>query len=149
MSNFKYQISNVKYQMSNFKFQMSKSEAARRVGRWALVALWMGVIFAFSSRPGYTLPNYGGWDVIVKKGAHVTEYAILGFLTARAFYGSQNRNLQSHWFVVGLALVVVYALLDEYHQSFVPGRTASIFDSMIDIVGGLTALAVFRYHKRA
>jgi VanZ family protein len=39
---------------------------------------------------------------------------------------------------------VIYALLDEYHQSFVPSRTASIFDSMIDMAGGLTALLIVR-----
>jgi VanZ family protein len=42
------------------------------------------------------------------------------------------------------ALVVVYALADEYHQSFVPSRTASIYDSLIDMIGGLTALLIVR-----
>jgi VanZ family protein len=42
-------------------------------------------------------------------------------------------------------LIVGYALLDEYHQSFVPSRTASIFDSLIDSVGGLVALIVIRW----
>jgi len=40
--------------------------------------------------------------------------------------------------------VVVYAWIDEYHQSFVPSRTASIFDSLIDMAGGLTALLIVR-----
>jgi len=35
---------------------------------------------------------------------------------------------------------VVYALLDEYHQSFVPSRTASVYDSLIDATGGMVAL---------
>ena len=79
---------------------------------------------------------------IMRKIAHFTEYAILGFLAARAFRTSTQR-----WFLICVALVVVYALLDEYHQSFVPSRTASIFDSMIDMAGGLTALLIVR--KRA
>jgi VanZ family protein len=45
-------------------------------------------------------------------------------------------------------LVVVYALVDEYHQSFVPTRTASVFDSLIDIAGGLTAIIIVRTFSR-
>ena len=74
---------------------------------------------------------------ITRKVAHFTEYAILGFLAARAFRASTQR-----WFLVSVCLVVVYALIDEYHQSFVPSRTASVFDSLIDIAGGLTALVI-------
>ena len=50
--------------------------------------------------------------------------------------------------LLSLALVVVYALLDEYHQSFVPSRTASIFDSFIDMAGGLTALLLVFWWTR-
>ena len=71
---------------------------------------------------------------IVRKLAHFTEYAILGFLAARAF------RSYPRWFLISLMLIVVYALLDEYHQSFVPSRTASVFDSLIDTAGGLSAL---------
>jgi len=75
---------------------------------------------------------------ITRKIAHFTEYAILGFLAARAF------RPYPRWFVISVALVVVYALIDEYHQSFVPSRTASVFDSMIDMAGGITALILVR-----
>jgi len=79
---------------------------------------------------------------IVRKLAHLTEYAIMGFLAARAFSTSFYGPLRRHWFLVALLLIVIYSLLDEYHQSFVPSRTASIYDSMIDSVGGLAALVV-------
>jgi len=79
---------------------------------------------------------------IIRKLAHFTEYAILGFLAARAFRTSPR------WFLVSAALVVVYALLDEYHQSFVPSRTASVFDSFIDMAGGIAALIVVRRKRR-
>jgi VanZ family protein len=46
-------------------------------------------------------------------------------------------------------LIVVYALLDEYHQSFVPSRTASIFDSFIDMSGGVAMLLLLRRRQRA
>ena len=81
-------------------------------------------------------------NVITRKIAHITEYAILGFLAARAFRTSPHPAIKQRWFLICLALVVVYALLDEYHQSFVPSRTASIVDSLIDMAGGLTALIV-------
>jgi len=81
---------------------------------------------------------------IMRKIAHFTEYAILGFLAARAFRTSPRPAIRQRWFLICATLVVIYALLDEYHQSFVPSRTASIFDSMIDIAGGLTALLIVR-----
>lgn len=88
--------------------------------------------------------------VITRKTAHFTEYAILAFLAARAFRTSPRPALANRWFIAALALVVAYALVDEYHQSFVPSRTASIYDSMVDMAGGLTALLILRLrHNRA
>ena len=81
---------------------------------------------------------------ITRKLAHFTEYAILGFLAARALRTSLRPAISGHWFLICAILIVVYALIDEYHQSFVPTRTASIFDSLIDIAGGLTALVIVK-----
>ena len=81
---------------------------------------------------------------ITRKLAHFTEYAILGFLAARAFRTSPRPAISSRWFLISATLVVTYALVDEYHQTFVPTRTGSIFDSLIDIAGGLTALIIVR-----
>jgi VanZ family protein len=85
---------------------------------------------------------------ITRKIAHFTEYAILGLLAARAFRNSPRPAISQRWFLICATLVVVYALMDEYHQSFVPSRTASIFDSLIDMAGGLTALLVVRRRSR-
>ena len=84
-----------------------------------------------------------------RKLAHFTEYAILGFLAARAFRTSPRPAINSRWFSISLTLIVTFALMDEYHQSFVPTRTGSIYDSLIDIAGGLTALLVIRWRRRA
>jgi VanZ family protein len=86
---------------------------------------------------------------ITRKLAHFTEYALLGILAARAFRGSPRPALRERWFLPSLALVVVYALVDEYHQSFVPSRTGTIYDSLIDIAGGLTALIVIKRRERS
>ena len=88
-------------------------------------------------------------NVITRKIAHFTEYAILGFLAARAFRTSPHPAINRRWFLICIALVAVYALLDEYHQSFVPSRTASIHDSLIDMAGGLTVLIFIRFRKDA
>jgi len=87
--------------------------------------------------------------LLVRKASHFTEYAILGFLAFRAFSTSPNPGLRRRWFLASLILIVLYALLDEYHQSFVPSRTASIFDSLIDATGGLAALLMARFLKRS
>lgn len=88
--------------------------------------------------------------LITRKVAHFTEYAILAYLAARAFRTSPRPALANRWFIAALALVVAYALLDEYHQSFVPSRTGTIYDSFIDIAGGLTALLIVQLrHTRA
>ena len=84
---------------------------------------------------------------ITRKLAHFTEYAILGFLAARAFRTSPSPALSRRWFLISATLVVTFALIDEYHQSFVPSRTGSIYDSFIDIAGGLTALLVIRKRR--
>jgi len=86
---------------------------------------------------------------ITRKIAHFTEYAILGFLAARAFRTSPRSSINRRWLLICVTLVVINALLDEYHQSFVPSRTASIYDSLIDMAGGLTVLIFIRSRKDA
>ena len=87
--------------------------------------------------------------LVTRKVAHFTEYAILAYLAARAFRASPRPAIANRWFIISLALVVCYALLDEYHQSFVPSRTASIYDSFIDMTGGLVALLIIRRRHKA
>jgi VanZ family protein len=87
--------------------------------------------------------------LLIRKAGHFTEYALLAFLARRAFVTSSNEFIQRRWFELGLVIIVCYALLDEFHQSFVPSRTASIYDSGIDVIGGLTVLLLFKvYGKR-
>jgi VanZ family protein len=76
----------------------------------------------------------------VRKTAHFTEYAVLALLAARAFIPSTRRRLRRSWFIIALALVAVVALLDEYNQSFNAARTGTIWDSLLDLTGGATAL---------
>jgi VanZ family protein len=84
----------------------------------------------------------------VRKLAHFTEYAILALLASRAFLTTASLNIQRKWSVLAALLVVACALLDEYHQSFVQSRTGTIYDSLIDIFGGVTAIAVVALWRR-
>ena len=77
---------------------------------------------------------------LVRKAAHLTEYALLALLAARAFRTSSRLALARHWRLAAFALVASVALVDEYHQSFVPTRTGTIYDSLLDMAGGATAL---------
>jgi VanZ family protein len=78
---------------------------------------------------------------LVRKAAHFTEYALLALLAARAFHTSSRAALARRWRLASFALVASIALIDEYHQSFVPTRTGTIYDSLLDVAGGATALA--------
>jgi VanZ family protein len=85
---------------------------------------------------------------LTRKVAHFTEYAVLAFLAWRAFVTSSQAFIQRWWFQLAFLLVVIYALLDEYHQSFVPSRTASVYDSLIDVGGGLTILLILKLYGK-
>jgi VanZ family protein len=91
---------------------------------WLPVLVWAAVIFAFSSIPSLS-SGLGTWDTILRKVAHVTEYAVLGGLLYRAL-GREPLAL-----VAGIA----YAATDELHQHFVRGRHASPVDVAIDALG--------------
>lgn len=96
----------------------------RVVTVWLPVVAWAAVIFAFSSVP-HLGTGLGTWDTVLRKGAHITEYAVLGALLYRAL-GREP---------LALAAGIAYAATDELHQHFVRGRHASPVDVAIDAVG--------------
>jgi VanZ family protein len=112
------------------------SDASGALSLWLPVVVWAAVIFTFSAVPSLST-GLGWWDTFLRKGAHLTEYAILGALLLRAL----GRELPA--FAAGLA----YAATDELHQHFVRGRHASLVDVVIDSFGiafGILALSLFR-----
>jgi VanZ family protein len=94
--------------------------------------------------PGISDPALVLVHGLIRKASHFVEYAILALLAARAFRTSSRDFLRNHWFAVSLTFVALYALSDEFHQSFVSSRTASIYDCLIDTAGGLAALFIVR-----
>jgi VanZ family protein len=103
------------------------------VRRWLPVLVWAAVIFAFSSVPSLGT-GLGTWDLVLRKLAHATEYAILGALLLRAL------GAVAPAFLLGVA----YAASDELHQHFVAGRHASPVDVAIDAAGVAIGIAAWR-----
>ena len=106
------------------------SGASGTLWLWLPVVVWAAVIFTFSSIPSLST-GLGTWDMLLRKAAHMTEYAILGALLLRAL----GRELPA------LAIGIAYAITDEIHQHFVEGRHASPFDVALDGVG--VAVGIF------
>ena len=80
------------------------------------------------------------WHYVVRKAAHVTEYCILGVLVYRAFRLDVSRTVIVS--VLTMLFVAVAAMMDEFHQSFVPSRGSSMIDVGWDCIGGLISLTL-------
>ena len=137
-----------------------------RFSRYAPLIIWATLIFVGSSDllaashtaglltplrwlfPSASEATLGAIHFLLRKAGHFTEYAILAWLAARAFRSSSQNLFREYWFWISLAFIIVYSLSDEFHQSFVPSRTPSIYDSLIDSVGGLTTLVIMRTRRR-
>jgi VanZ family protein len=91
--------------------------------------------------PEISGPSLALAHLFVRKAAHFAEYALLALLAARAFRSSSRSTLARRWWLASFVLVALVALVDEYHQSFVPARTGTVYDSLLDMAGGATALA--------
>jgi VanZ family protein len=104
---------------------------------WIPALLIMSVIFWFSSQPSSDLPNFDWADKTIKKGGHMLGYAMLAWSYWYALHLQPNKR--------GLAwiLAILYAVTDEYHQSFVTGRYPSVWDVLVfDNLGALLALSI-------
>ena len=141
----------------------------KKVVPWLLVALWMMVIFYFSHQPatqsshlssGITqmlmdilkkvMPNVAfdveGFHYLVRKNAHFFVYLVLGLLVVNGLRSSGIKGYKK--IGISIAICVLYAISDEVHQLFVPGRAGQIKDVLIDssgaivgiLIGGLTSL---------
>ena len=143
-----------------------RSLSLRCAGAWALCAGWMAFIFLMSAMPGDVSGAQSGTvvrillalldalpgrielsahalsllELLVRKAAHMTEYAILALLACRALRLSGARRP----LLGALLLCAVYAATDEFHQSFVGGRGPSPVDVMIDTAGAALALLLRR-----
>ena len=111
--------------------------ASRALSLWLPVVVWAAVIFTFSSIPSLST-GLGTWDTILRKAAHMAEYAILGALLLRALGRAE----------LAVAAGVAYAATDELHQHFVPGRHAAFRDVAIDAAGVLAGVVLLVQSKQ-
>ncbi|MBZ5642996.1 MAG: VanZ family protein [Acidobacteriia bacterium] len=83
----------------------------------------------------------------IRKSAHFTEYFIFSLLLFRAVK-EKDQPWRLRWAIWALAIAAGYSALDEFHQSFVPSRTASPWDSLLDTTGAAAAQGVLGLWKR-
>lgn len=122
-----------------------------------LLVLWMLFIFMMSSFNASDSSSQSGFIVnflnnvlkienldilsfIIRKLAHVTEYFILGLLTINCLKDYEIKNI----FIVSILFCILYSCTDEFHQLFVSGRSGSIKDVMIDSIGIIIGIAIYK-----
>jgi len=107
--------------------------------------LWIVAIFIQSSIPDLSAPDLGFRTQ--DKFAHVVEFGILAFLLRRFFVFNRKIKWQKKWYLYTLMVGCCYAVFDEIHQAFVPGRTAEVYDALADIFGVLIVINIYRFLK--
>lgn len=149
-------------------FGFEASSYHKFVKYWLPVILWMGVIFWMSTGTfsadntsrfivpvlHFLFPWFLPQDVdlahgVIRKAGHATEYFVLGLFLFRAFRGSSSGGWHLRWTIYSVIWVVLYAMSDEFHQSFVASRKASLIDVGIDSAGGVLSQIVItlrRFH---
>ena len=78
------------------------------------------------------------------KGVHLVEYAVLGFLLAHATFLTWPRHPRLRTYLLAVLIGVLWGLLDEIHQAFVPGRSAELLDLVADAIGVSSGAALRR-----
>jgi len=111
-----------------------------------LLIFWMGIIFFLSSQPDLKSSFESQIDFILRKAAHITEYGILTFLAWRTI---GDRAKRKKYLIYAIIFSVLYAVSDEYHQTFVHGRVGSPVDVLIDSTGTIiTGIAIWIKTKK-
>ena len=126
-----------------------------------LVLIWMIIIFIMSSFNAedsanqsnfivniisniFNIENVKLLSLIIRKLAHFTEYLILGTLVINMF----TKNNDKKTYLLSILLCIIYAISDEIHQIFTPGRACQITDILIDSVGSITGIYLFKLLKK-
>ncbi len=136
------------------------SKNVKIIVSWAAVLLWMLFIFKMSSQvaiesndlslgitgllyklmDGFIRFNQAAVNHIVRKGAHFTAYLLLGILTLNAL--SSIGITKYRKVIIAFSICVLYAISDEIHQLFVPGRSGQPGDVLIDSLGAGVGIAI-------
>lgn len=122
---------------------LSKKQKRLIVFYWLPVLFWCAGIYYLSSVPSLRSELPGEWDYVLRKIAHVTEYAFLVLLFYRAAAQSMGRRRAVAY---SAFFALAFAFSDEYHQTFVAGRSGNGVDVTIDSLG--IFLSVFLIDKK-
>jgi VanZ family protein len=136
----------------------------QRLRYWGPLVLWMGVIFWASADSGsgrrgarilgpllrWWMPEASSQRMeevifLIRKAAHVSEYAVLAWLAWRVFLAVRRSTVAPQPLRAALlawGLSVIYAVSDEWHQTFVPTRVGTPWDVLIDAAGAALGLAL-------
>jgi len=134
---------------------------------WLPVVIWLMMIFIGSTdlmsaehtsriigpilrwlHPGISPARIEQVQFVVRKMAHVSEYAVLSLFIFRALVNTTRRARFAGAVLITLLISGAFAASDEFHQSFVPSRTSSVRDVMIDITGAIFGMTIYwSFHK--
>lgn len=140
----------------------------RKILSWVLVVLWMSLIFYLSHQPATesnklsreitekivkvveevasdTRSNPKRLNHIIRKGAHFFAYFILGILLMYSLYRNHTYGLKAA--SIALSICILYAISDEVHQIFIPGRSGQLADVILDSAGGIVGILSYKAYR--
>jgi len=119
--------------------EKTESKMLEKISKfWFPFVLWSFIIFSFSSFPTAKTSQIYWQDFVIKKLAHITEYAIFTVLLYRALINSNVNKKKAA--ILSIILAVLYGASDEFHQSFTPGREPRIRDVLFDAFGSILSV---------
>lgn len=113
---------------------------------WLPPFFLMAALFYSSSQHAVELAPTLTTDFVAHKSIHVVIYAALYFLVFRGFYLSYKKKNVNDFLLWALVVTMVYAISDEFHQTFVPTRTGTVRDIFIDATGVLIMYIYIKYY---
>jgi VanZ family protein len=138
-----------------------------RIKNWLPVVAWASLIFYFSTEqfsslhtaeifrfllswffPDMSIEEIGPMHGTMRKLGHWGEYFVLAVLFLWALQNETARKWKARHAILTLIFVLLYAIGDEFHQSFVPSRTASFGDVTIDVLGGICGISWMYWYGR-
>ena len=114
---------------------------------WLPVIIWAGLIFGLSSVPDLKSGLVSNYDLVIRTFAHFAEFAVLAILFSRIGYLEEKSKRYGLIFIISVVAAALYAVSDEYHQSFIEGRQAAAVDVLIDSVGAFIGAATYYFYK--
>ena len=123
---------------------MPDKSGLRMIKLWLPVLVCMGIIFYASSLPGSDIPPLFPFQDIA---FHILIYLILALFFSHALKNTYTDIALSKVILLTIIFGIVYGITDELHQAFVPDRTASGLDVIIDGIGSFIGSIVYRWPK--